>query len=42
VGHILLDGKKEIFLEQIEYRDKDFEKEREADAFATKWTNPGA
>ena len=39
VGHILLHGKKEIFLEQIEYHEKDLEKEREADAFAAKWTN---
>jgi len=38
VGHILLHGKKEVFLEQIEYKDKDMEKEREADEFATKWT----
>jgi len=37
-GHILLHGKKEIFLEQIEYADKDLEKEREADEFAVKWT----
>jgi len=38
VGHILLHGKKEIFLEEIEYRDKDIGKENEADAFAVKWT----
>jgi len=38
VGHILLHGKKEIFLEEIEYQDKDLEKEKEADAFAVKWT----
>jgi hypothetical protein len=37
-GHILLHGKKEIFLEQIEYKDKDLEKESEADEFAIKWT----
>jgi len=37
-GHILLHGKKEIFLEQIEYKDKDLEKESEADEFAVKWT----
>ena len=36
-GHILLHGKKDIFLEQIEYSDKDMVKEREADAFAVKW-----
>jgi addiction module HigA family antidote len=41
VGHILLHGKKEVFLEQIEYKDKDMEKEREADEFATKWTYSG-
>ncbi|MFZ4415004.1 MAG: HigA family addiction module antitoxin [Bacteroidales bacterium] len=38
VGHILLHGKKEIFLEQIEYTDTDLEKEKEADEFAVKWT----
>lgn len=37
-GHILLHGKKDIFLESIEYSDKDLEKEREADEFAIKWT----
>ncbi len=37
-GHIILHGKKEIFLEQIEYQDKDLEKEKEADEFAVKWT----
>src|SRR3989339_155754 len=37
-GHILLHGKKDIFLEKIEYSDKDKEKEEEADAFACKWT----
>lgn len=37
-GHILLHGKKDIFLEKIEYSDKDKEKEKEADAFACKWT----
>lgn len=36
-GHILLHGKKEIFLEQIDYKDKDLEKEKEAEAFAAKW-----
>ena len=40
VGHILLHGKKEIFLEQIEYPDKDPDKEQEADAFALKWALP--
>lgn len=37
-GHILLHGKKEIFLEQIEYQDKDLKKEHEADEFAVRWT----
>ena len=37
-GHILLHGKKEIFLENIDYPDKLTEKELEADAFAEKWT----
>lgn len=34
IGHILLHGKKDIFLEDIEYSDYQEEKEREADAFA--------
>ena len=37
-GHILLHGKKEIFLEQVDYKDMDLEKEKEADEFAVKWT----
>lgn len=37
-GHILLHGKKDVFLEEIEYSDKDNQKEQEADAFAIKWT----
>ena len=37
-GHILLHGKKDIFLEEVEYADKDLDKEGEADAFAIKWT----
>ncbi|MDX2250017.1 MAG: HigA family addiction module antitoxin [Bacteroidia bacterium] len=37
-GHILLHGKKDIFLENIDYSDKDKEKEKEADNFAIKWT----
>lgn len=37
-GHILLHGKKDIFLEKVEYSDKDLEKEQEADEFACKWT----
>jgi len=38
VGHILLHGKKDIFLEKVDYSDKNLEKEREADEFACKWT----
>lgn len=37
-GHILLHGKKDIFLEDIEYSDEDLQKEKEADAFAIEWT----
>jgi HTH-type transcriptional regulator / antitoxin HigA len=37
-GHILLHGKKDIFLENLDYADKDLRKEQEADAFACKWT----
>jgi HTH-type transcriptional regulator/antitoxin HigA len=37
-GHILLHGKKDIFLEKIEYSDIDLKKEAEADNFAVKWT----
>lgn len=36
IGHILLHGKKDIFLEDIEYDDKQMEKETEADAFASR------
>ncbi|MEP7129186.1 MAG: ImmA/IrrE family metallo-endopeptidase, partial [Chitinophagales bacterium] len=38
VGHIVLHGKKDIFLENIDYSDKDKQKEREADDFAIQWT----
>lgn len=38
VGHILLHGKKDIFLEDLAYSDLDLKKEKEADAFAIKWT----
>lgn len=40
VGHILLHGKKEVFLENIEYEEADQQKEKEAEAnqFAVKWT----
>lgn len=37
-GHILQHGKKDIFLENIEYADKKDEKEQQADNFAIKWT----
>ncbi|MEA4937916.1 MAG: HigA family addiction module antitoxin [Paludibacter sp.] len=37
-GHILLHGKKDVFLENIEYPDKMNVKELDADAFAVKWT----
>lgn len=37
-GHILLHGKKDIFLENLAYSDHNPEKEQEADAFAIKWT----
>jgi len=37
-GHIILHGKKDIFLENIYYTDKDKQKEKEADEFAIKWT----
>lgn len=37
-GHILLHGKKDIFLEKVEYSDKDALEEKEADDFAIKWT----
>ena len=34
IGHILLHGKKDIFIENVNYGDKDPEKEKEADDFA--------
>jgi HTH-type transcriptional regulator/antitoxin HigA len=37
-GHILLHGKKDVFLESIEWDGRNDAKEREADAFAVKWT----
>lgn len=37
-GHILLHGKKDIFLENIAYSEKDNQKEKEADKFAVRWT----
>lgn len=37
VGHILLHGKKDVFMEKLEYSDKDHDKEHQADEFAVKW-----
>jgi len=37
-GHILLHGKKDVFLESIEWEGRNDAKEKEADAFAVKWT----
>ncbi len=37
-GHILLHGKKDIFLENVVYSDKEQLKEEEANDFARKWT----
>ncbi|HEX6193084.1 MAG TPA: ImmA/IrrE family metallo-endopeptidase, partial [Chitinophagaceae bacterium] len=37
-AHILLHGKKDVFLEKVDYSDKDKVKEEEADEFACKWT----
>lgn len=37
-GHILLHGKKDIFLEEIEYSEADRRKESEANEFAVEWT----
>lgn len=34
IGHILLHGKKDVFLENIDYADKHISKEKEADIFA--------
>lgn len=36
LGHVLLHGKKDVFLDEIDYQDKRKEKEMEADAFARK------
>ncbi len=36
-GHIILHGKKDIFLEKVDYDDKDEKKEKEADEFAAEW-----
>lgn len=37
-GHILLHGKKDIFLEDIEYSETDLQKEGQANDFAVAWT----
>jgi HTH-type transcriptional regulator/antitoxin HigA len=37
-GHILLHGKKDVFIEGLEYTEEGKEKEKEADDFAIKWT----
>lgn len=37
IGHILLHGKKNIFMENVNYGDKDPEKEKEANDFADHW-----
>ena len=36
-GHIILHGKKEVFLEDLQYAEKDEAKEAEADRFAADW-----
>jgi len=36
-GHIILHGKKEIFLEEKSFKEKELIKEKEADSFAIKW-----
>lgn len=37
IGHILLHGKKDIFMENVVYGDKNPEKEKEANEFASQW-----
>ncbi len=37
VGHILLHGKKDIFLEDIDYSEADLQKEEQANEFASAW-----
>ncbi|MEZ3549570.1 MAG: ImmA/IrrE family metallo-endopeptidase [Muribaculaceae bacterium] len=39
IGHILMHGKKDIFIENVNYGYKNPEKEREADEFASLWMN---
>ncbi len=38
IGHIVLHGKKDIFLENLDYEGLDEKKEKEANKFAIKWT----
>lgn len=37
IGHLLFHGKKDIFMENVNYGDKDPYKEKEADEFAALW-----
>lgn len=37
-GHIMLHGKKDVFIEGLEYTEEGKEKEKEADEFSMKWT----
>ena len=37
-GHILLHGKKDIFLEDIEYSEADLQKESQSNELAVEWT----
>ncbi len=37
-GHIILHGKKDIFLEDIEYSEADLQKEKQANDYAVTWT----
>ncbi|MBD5304092.1 MAG: HigA family addiction module antidote protein [Bacteroides sp.] len=37
IGHILLHGKKDIFMENVNYGNKDLKKEKQADEFAALW-----
>lgn len=39
IGHVLLHGKKDIFMENVNYGNKDPEKEKEAEEFASQWMN---
>ncbi len=38
IGHIILHGKKDMFLEDFKYSENDKQKEAEADKFAVEWT----